>query len=70
MLPEIEFNNRVKGISPSHEQLQHYATIFRVSDQLSFSMAYIDGYQKASYTYIKIIEQLVAKNKNDNNIKR
>lgn len=56
MLPEIEFNNRVKGISPSHEQLQHYATIFRVSSDLSFSMAYIDGWLAASRLYAQIAQ--------------
>ena len=56
MLPEIEFNNRVKGISPSHEQLQHYATIFRASPDLSFSMAYIDGWLAASRLYTQIAQ--------------
>lgn len=61
MLPEIEFSNRVKGINPSHEQLQHYATIFRASPNLAFAKAYVDGYYKAGCMYVPIIEQLISR---------
>lgn len=44
---ETQFQNRLLGITPSHEQQLHYATIFRASETLAFSTAYIDGYLAA-----------------------
>lgn len=58
---EIELQNRLLGITPSHEQQLQYVAIFRVSPELAFSTAYVDGYHKASCMYAQIIEQLVAR---------
>lgn len=47
MLLEIEIQNRLLGITPSHEQQLRYATIFRMSSELAFSTAYVDGWLAA-----------------------
>lgn len=55
MLLETQLQNRLLGITPSHEQQLHYATIFRSSANLAFSTAYIDGWLAA----LKNIEEHV-----------
>lgn len=47
MLLETKLQNRLLGVIPSHEQQLRYATIFRVSSELAFSTAYVDGWLAA-----------------------
>jgi hypothetical protein len=56
---ETELQNRLLGITPSHEQQLHYATIFRASPDLAFANAYVDGWLAASHLYAKNIEENV-----------
>lgn len=44
---EIELQNRLLGVTPSHEQQLQYAAIFRASPELAFGTAYIDGWLAA-----------------------
>lgn len=44
---EIELQNRLLGITPSHEQQLQYVAIFRASPELAFSTAYVDGWLAA-----------------------
>lgn len=44
---EIELQNRLLGITPTHEQQLQYVAIFRASPELAFSTAYIDGWLAA-----------------------
>ena len=53
MLLETEIQNRLLGVIPSHEQQLHYATIFRLSPDLAFAEAYVDGWLAA----LKTIEE-------------
>ena len=52
---EIELQNRLLDVIPSYEQQLRYATIFRVSSELAFSTAYVDGWLAA----LKNIERKV-----------
>ena len=57
MLLETELQNRLLGVIPNHEQQLRYATIFRVSSELAFSTAYVDGWLAAAHVYTKNIER-------------
>lgn len=50
---EQEFQNRLLGITPTHEQKLHNATIFAVTPDLAFLTAYVDGYLAALSTIEK-----------------
>lgn len=54
---EIELQNRLLGITPSHEQQLQYVAIFRASPELAFSTAYVDGWLAAAHVYTKNIEE-------------
>lgn len=59
MLLETEIQNRLLGITPSHEQQLQYVAIFHASPELAFSTAYVDGWLAA----LKNIERNIRENK-------
>lgn len=56
---EANLQNRLLGITPSYEQQLHYAAIFRLSSDLAFSTAYLDGWLAASTLYRKTLEKKI-----------
>jgi hypothetical protein len=56
---EKQLQNRLLGITPSHEQQLRYAAIFRAHPELAFGTAYIDGWLAACNLCTKTIEENV-----------
>lgn len=58
---EKEFQDRLLGVTPTYEAQLQYAAIFRVSPELAFKSAYIDGWLASAEAHQQIIQQLIKK---------